>query len=106
MHLLGDVNASENDEPADVPVSKNLDSCNELSFLSQRQCRLVYRPLRKSDSCLDESFCALMHGSCSDGRVCVFLRCAARDSPLTITLSDKDFMTFPLPKGGHLVIMT
>ena len=32
------VNVSENDESADEQVSENLDSCVELSFLSQRQC--------------------------------------------------------------------
>ena len=53
----------------------------ERSFLSQRQCRLICQQLRKSDSCLEESFSALMHGSGSDGRLCVLKVCAARDTP-------------------------
>ena len=81
VHPPDDVNASESDEPADEPVSESPDSCNELSFLSQRQCRLINQQLRKSDSCIEESISALMHGSCSDGRPCVLEVCAARDSP-------------------------
>ena len=77
---------SENDESADEPVSENLDSCIERSFLSQRQCRLIYQRLRNSGSCLEESFSALMHGNNPDGRVCVLEVCAARDSPLTNTV--------------------
>ena len=37
------VNVSENDESADEPVSETLDSSTERSFLSQRQCRLIYQ---------------------------------------------------------------
>ena len=81
VHPPDDVNASESDESADEPVSEILDSCNGLSFLSQRQCRLIYQQMRISDSCLEESFSALMHGSCSGGRLCVLGVCAARDSP-------------------------
>ena len=69
MHSLDYVNASESDEPVDDPVSEGLDSCTERSLLSQRQCRLIYQQLRKSDACLEESFSALMHGSGSDGRL-------------------------------------
>ena len=83
MHLPDTVNVSEKDESADEQVSENLDSCIERSFLSQRQCRLIYQQLRNSDSCLEENFSALMHGNNSDGRVCVLEVCAARDSPLT-----------------------
>ena len=67
---------------AEDPASDILDTCNELSFLSLRQRRLVYRQLRRSDFCLEESFSALMHVSCSDGRLCVHEVCAARDSSL------------------------
>ena len=70
------LNVSENDESANEQVSENLDSCIERTFLSQRQCRLIYQQLRISDSCLGENFSALMHGHNSDGRVCVFLRSA------------------------------
>ena len=80
MHLPDNVNVSEKDESADEQVSENLDSCTERSFLSQRQCRLIYQQLRNSDVCLEENFSALMHGNNSDGRVCVFLR-SAQDSP-------------------------
>ena len=62
---------SENDESADEQVSENLDNFYERSFLSQRQCRLIYQHLRNSDSCLEENFSALMHGNKSDGRVCL-----------------------------------
>ena len=50
---------------------------------------MIYQQLRKSDSCLEESFPALMHGSCSDGRLCVLEVCAARDSPLTNTVRQR-----------------
>ena len=73
------------DESADEQVSENLDRCIERSFLSQRRCRLIYQPLRNSDSRLEENFSALMHGNNPDGRVCVLEVCAARDSPLTNT---------------------
>ena len=89
MHPPDDVNASEGDEPADEPVSERLDSCNELPFLSERQCRLIYQQLRKNDSCLEESFSALVHGGCSDGRLRVLEVCAARDSPLTNTIRQR-----------------
>ena len=89
MHPPDDVNASESDEPAEEPVSEILDSCNELSLLSQRQCRLIYQQLRKRDSCLEESFSALMHGSCSDVRLCLLEVCAARDSFLTNTVRQR-----------------
>ena len=71
VHLPDNVNVSEKDESADEQVSENLESCIERSFLSQRQCRLIYQQLRNSDSCLEENFSALMHGNISDGRVCV-----------------------------------
>ena len=70
VHLPDNVNVSEKDESADEQVSENLDSCIERSFLSQRQCRLIYQQLRNSDSCLEENFSALMHGNDPDGRVC------------------------------------
>ena len=53
------VNVTDDDEPDGEPVSESLDSA-ERSFLSQRQCRLIYQQLRKSDVCLEESFSALM----------------------------------------------
>ena len=65
---------------------RTLDSCIERSFLSQRQCRLIYQQLRNSNSCLEENFSALMHGNYFDGRLCGFEVCAARDSPLTNTV--------------------
>ena len=80
---------SENDESADEQVSENLDSCVERSFLSQRQCRLIYQQLRNSELCLEEQFSALMHGNNSDGRVCILEVCAARDSPLTNTVRQR-----------------
>ena len=83
------VNVSDNDQSADEPVSENLDSCTERSFLSQRQCRLTYQQLRKGDVCLEEHFSALLHGNNSDGRVCVLEVCAARDSPLTNTVRQR-----------------
>ena len=43
VHLPDHVNASENDESAGKPVSENLDSGTERSFLSQRQSRLIYQ---------------------------------------------------------------
>ena len=89
VHPPDTVNVSENDESADEPVSENLDSCTERSFLSQRQCRLIYQQLRNSDLCLAENFSALMHGNNSDCRVCVLEVCAARDSPVTNTVSRK-----------------
>ena len=91
VHLPDNVNVSESDESADEQVSENLDSCIERSFLSQRQCRLIYQQLRNSDSCLEENFSALMHGNNSDGRVCVCVLdvCAARDSPLTNTVRQR-----------------
>ena len=89
MHSPGDVNASGSDESVDDPVSEGLDSCTERSFLSQRQCRLIYQQLRKSDACLEESFAALVHGSGSDGRLCVLEVFAARDSPLTNTVRQR-----------------
>ena len=89
MHLPDNVNVSEKDESADEQISENLDSCIERSFLSQRQCRLIYQQLRNSDSCLEENFSALMHGNNSDGRVCVLEVCAARDSPLTNTVRQR-----------------
>ena len=76
MHLPDNVNVSENDESGDEQVSEILDSCIERSFLSQRQCGLIYQQLRNSDSCLEENFSALMHGNNSDGRVQVFFRSA------------------------------
>ena len=82
MHPPDNVNVSDDDEPVDEPVSDSLDS-TERSFLSQRQCRLIYQQLRKSDLGLEESFSALMHGNGTDGRLCVLEVCAARDSPLT-----------------------
>ena len=82
MHPPDNVNVSDDDEPDDEPVSQSLDS-TERSFLSQRQCRLIYQQLRKSDLGLEESFSALMHGNGTDGRLCVLEVCAARDSPLT-----------------------
>ena len=66
VHLPDNVNVSENDESAE-----SLDSCIERSFLSQRQCRLIYQQLRNSESCLEENFSALRLGNNSDGRVCV-----------------------------------
>ena len=89
MHPPDNVNVSENDEPPDEPVSESLDSCTRRSFPSQRQCRLLYQPLRNSDSCLEESLSALVHGSGSDGRLCVLEVCAARDSPLTNTVRQR-----------------
>ena len=89
MHVPDNVNVSENDESVDEQVSENLDSCIERSFLSQRQCRLIYQQLRNSDSCLEENFSALMHGNNSDGRVRVLKVCAARDSPLTNTVRQR-----------------
>ena len=80
---------SEKDESADEQASQNLDSCIERSFLSQRQCRLIYQQLRNSDSCLEENFSALMHGNNSDDRVCVLDVCAARDSPWTNTVRQR-----------------
>ena len=80
---------SKNDESADEQVSENLDSCVERSFLSQRQCRLIYQQLRNSELCLEEQFSALMHGNNSDGRVCILEVCAARDSPLTNTVRQR-----------------
>ena len=80
---------SENDEPSDEPVSESVDSCTERSFLSHRQCRLIYQQLRNSDSCLEENFSALMHGSDSDDRLCDLEVCAARDSPLTRTVRQR-----------------
>ena len=71
MHLPDNVNVGENDQSADEHVSENLDSCVERSFLSQRQCRLIYQQLRNSELCLEEQFSALMHGNNSDGRVCI-----------------------------------
>ena len=82
MHVPDNVNVGENDEPADEQISENLDSCIERSFMSQRQCRLIYQQLRNSDSCLEENFSAVMHGNNSKGRVCVLEVCAARDSRL------------------------
>ena len=76
------VNVSENHEPSDEQVPESLYSCTERSFLSQRQCPLIYQQLRDNDSCLEESFSALMHGSNSDGRLCVLEVCAARDFSL------------------------
>ena len=78
VHPPDNINVSENDESVDEQVSENLDSCIERSFLSQRQCRLIYQLLRNSDLCLEENFSAVMHGHNSDGRVCVFLRSARR----------------------------
>ena len=86
VHPPDNVNVSENDESTDEPVSENLDSCSERSFLSQRQSRLINQQLRNSDLCLEENFSALMHGNNSDGRVCLLEVCAARDSPLTSTV--------------------
>ena len=63
VHRPDNVKVSENDVSADEPVSENLDSCTERSFLSQRQCRLIYQQLRNSDVCLEENFSALMHGN-------------------------------------------
>ena len=83
------VNVSVNDESDDEPVSESLDSCTERSFLSQRQCRLIYQQLRNSDSCLEESFLCSEHGSDSDGRLCLLEVCAARDSPLTNTVRQR-----------------
>ena len=85
MHVPDNANVGENDEQADEQISENLDSCIERSFLSQRQCRLIYQQLRNSDSCLEENFSAVMHGNNSDCRACVLEVCAARDSPLTNT---------------------
>ena len=96
VHLPDNVNVSENDESADEPVSENLDSCTERSFLIQ---------LRNSVVC-EDNFSALMHGNNSDGRVCVLEVCAARDSPLTITVRQRLHDIFLQPKGGPLVIMT
>ena len=76
MHPPDNVNVSDDDEPVD-------EHSTERSFLSQRQCRLIYQQLRKSDLGLEESFFALMHGNGTDGRLCVLQVCAARDSPLT-----------------------
>ena len=53
------------------------------SFLSQRQCQLIYQQLRKNDTSLVESFSALMHENSTDRRLCVLEICATRDSPLT-----------------------
>ena len=89
VHPPDNVNVSENDESSDEPVFDELDSCTERSLLSQRQCRLVYEQMRNSDSCLEESFSALMHGSGCDGRLCVREVCAARDSPLTNTVRQR-----------------
>ena len=91
VHPPDNVNVSENDESADEPVSESLDTCIERSFLSQRQCRLIYQQLRNSDSSLEENFSALMHGNNSDGRVCVSVLevCAARDSPLSNTVRQR-----------------
>ena len=89
MHPPDSVNVSEDDEPSDEPVSERVDSWTERSFLSQRQCRLIYQQLRNGDSCLEESFSALMHGNDPDGRLCVLEVCAARDSPLTNTVTQR-----------------
>ena len=89
VHLPDNINVSENDESADEQVSENLDSCTERSFLSQRQCRLIYQQLRNNDSCLEESFSTLLHGNNSDGRVCVLEVGAARYSPLTNTVRQR-----------------
>ena len=88
MHPPDNVNVSENDESSDEPVSESLDSCTERSLLSQRRCRLIYQQLRNSGSCLEKSISAL-HGSGSDGRLCVLEVCAARDSPLTNTVRQR-----------------
>ena len=82
MHPPDNFNVSDDDEPVDEPVSDSLDS-TERSFLNQRQCRMIYQQLRKSDLGLEESFSALMHGNGTDGRLCVLQVCAACDSPLT-----------------------
>ena len=58
MLPLDNVIVSESDEPSDEPVSESLESYTERSFLSQRQSRLIHQKLRKSDSCLEESFSA------------------------------------------------
>ena len=76
VHPPDDVNAGEGGGPADEPVSESLDSCYELSFLSQRQCRLVNQQLRKSDSLMVVCVCALEV-------------CAARGSPLTNTVRQR-----------------
>ena len=90
VHLPDNVNVSENDESADEQVSENLDSCVERSFLSQRQCRLIYQQLRNSELCLEENFfCSGMHGNNSDGHVCILEVCAARDAPLTNTVRQR-----------------
>ena len=88
-HPPDNVNVSENAKSADEPVSESLDSCTERSFLSQRQCRLMYQQLRNSESCLEENLSALMHGNNSDGRLCVLEVCAGRDSPLTHTVRQR-----------------
>ena len=82
MHPPDNVNVSYDDEPDDKPVSESLNS-TERSFLSQRQCQLIYQQLRKNDTSLEESFSARMHGNSTDGRLSVLEICAARDSPLT-----------------------
>ena len=82
VHPPDNVNMSDSDEQ----VSENLDSCTKRSFLSQRQCQLIYHKLTNSDSCLEESSSALMHGNDFDSRLCVLEVCAARDSPLTNTV--------------------
>ena len=90
MHLPVNVNVSDKDDSSDEQVSENMDSCIERSFLSQRQCRLIYQQLRNSDSCLEENFSALMHGNNSDGRVCLFLRSAQHVIlPLTNTVRQR-----------------
>ena len=82
VHPPDSVNVSDDEEPDDEPVSESSDS-TERSFLSQRQCRLIYQQLRKSDLGLAERFSALMHGNGTDGCLCVLEVCAARDSPVT-----------------------
>ena len=82
VHPPDNVNVSDDDEPENEPVTESSDS-TERSFLSQKQCRLICRQLRKSDLGLEESFSALMHGDGTDGRLCVLEVSAARDSPLT-----------------------
>ena len=63
QHESPSVNVSENHESIDESICENLDSCTERSFLSQKQCRLIYQQLRNIDVCLEENFSDLMHGN-------------------------------------------
>ena len=48
VHPTNNVNVSENDDLTDEQIFENLDSGTERSFLSQRQCRLIYQQFRNN----------------------------------------------------------